>query len=837
MQERRRHHASLGDYREASISSVLHYHHSRIVGQHGPITSDSAEEVSERLKRVDNRMLTKLVDQVVKCDASDDPPSANALGDEDMMALKEVRMEWCSQANERLGDEDDLVWFDRWLGRTRETGDEQALRGRWSGLYDALFEQDMPISAALAARLGLIDGLIQPTSRRRRGESARGSGRHWIEVPEWKAAIPEGRWDERHFRRHTLVLGETGSGKTKSAILPVLAAAYRSPRVGIGLVIDPKRELGNVLDMWDRRDRGGGASKKLKWIGSGRDIVNLMASDEWSVRGMIERQEYRSAAQRILGRIAGLTESNPARVLLGAPPTDRNSYWPQEGTEFASTVLGLAIELMTHPEIYVGPETQGMTAGEGNRMLAVATARLNAIGVRLGVFEDVREGYVREAEEGREAAGRAESGFPHEHDVDRYRYDFDEDYPDLEDEGPDPGKLRRDSAIRNLGSKLKTARVFPKEDKLIESMLERWSESEMSIDDFDAALREVRTSILMKSRDARVANVLVVASAICSELFSMNESEKVRHGNGSEDKGQKYTPLEALADFMVARDGGAPGEIDLIGKRMKEYAQMREESPPQYAGVYGTATTVWREFISGEIRYSLYFGCEMHGRGRVSGREPDFLDFRKQVGRDQEDIEREPGSFYVYQPALNRSGILFARVCKALFFESILGDEARAANGEEMPSAAYIADEFQRFITVEREHGEQSFLDVCRSFGAFTVIACQSVANLYYALCEFEKDEGKRRSAIDIICNNTATKLFFRNSDKDTSDRLHTICPAMPGGNVVARVRPLSTLGVGECYASFPDGRFVRVQLDEFDGSGEPDRRVDGSDDVVPAGA
>ena len=232
---------SLGDHREASTSSVLHYHHSRIVGQHGPITSDSAEEVSERLKSVDNRMLAKLVDQVVQCGVSTDSTPASALVDPDMTALKEVRTEWCRQTDERLDDKDDLAWLDEWLTATRETRDEQALQNRWYKLYDALFEQDMPISAALAAKLGLIDGLIEPTCGRSQGASARGSGRHWIEVPEWKAAIPDGRWYERHFRRHTLVLGETGSGKTASAILPVLAAAYRSPRVGVGLVIDPKR--------------------------------------------------------------------------------------------------------------------------------------------------------------------------------------------------------------------------------------------------------------------------------------------------------------------------------------------------------------------------------------------------------------------------------------------------------------------------------------------------------------------------------------------------------------------------------------------------------------------
>ena len=586
--------------------------------------------------------------------------------------------------------------------------------------------------------------------------------------------------------------------------------------------------------MWDRSKGNGSADKQLTWIEQGRHAIDLMGSGEWSIEGMIEREEYWSAAQQILRRIAGLTEQNPAGVLLGAPPASNDSYWPQEGTSLASTVLGLAIEFMTHPENYIGREAGGYDGGWKYPMQKVATERLHAVGVRLGIFEDRRKEYLREAEEYREAEQREAPPSYDEDEFDRYGYDFDEEYRDHE--GPDPVKARRDSAVESLARKLRSVRVFQQEEELIESMLKKWKESEMSIDDFDAALREVGSDILGVPRDDRIPNVLAVASVICDELFGIVEVEKVRHEDVAQDPQNPsfYTPLHALADFMMTREGRVADEIELIAKQVKKYADMRGEAEKQHAGAYGTATTVWREFVSGETRHSLYFGCE---RGSMRRWKPDFLDFRKEVGKRHEDIESVPGRFYVYQPALNRSDTLFARACKVMFFESILGDEERADNGEEMPSAAYISDEFQRFITVDPVHGEQSFLDVCRSFGAFTVIACQSVANLRYAVCEFEKDDTMRRSALDIICNNTATKLFFRNSDQETSERVETICPRMPGGDVVVRIRPLSTLGVGECYASFPDGRFVRVQLDEFDGIGEPDRRVDGSNDVARPGA
>ena len=133
-----------------------------------------------------------------------------------------------------------------------------------------------------------------------------------------------------------------------------------------------------------------------------------------------------------------------------------------------------------------------------------------------------------------------------------------------------------------------------------------------------------------------------------------------------------------------------------------------------------------------------------------------------------------------------------------------------------MPLAGYVADEFQRFITADPVHGEQSYLDVCRSFGAFAVLACQSVASLRYALCELEGDPDKRNSAIDIICNNTATKLFFRTTDEETARRARTVSPILSDGRTLIDSRPLSSLRPGECYASFPDGRFERIRIGPY---------------------
>ena len=72
-------------------------------------------------------------------------------------------------------------------------------------------------------------------------------------------------------------------------------------------------------------------------------------------------------------------------------------------------------------------------------------------------------------------------------------------------------------------------------------------------------------------------------------------------------------------------------------------------------------------------------------------------------------------------------GHLAARALKAAFFEAVLDSPRRPTDGTR---SLLVADEFHRFVTADPWHGEQSFLDTCRSFGANCVLACQGVSSL-----------------------------------------------------------------------------------------------------------
>ena len=229
----------------------------------------------------------------------------------------------------------------------------------------------------------------------------------------------------------------------------------------------------------------------------------------------------------------------------------------------------------------------------------------------------------------------------------------------------------------------------------------------------------------------------------------------------------------------------------------------------QYAGVRATASTVFSDFAVPSIARTLYFGCEPGFSSARSG--GDGLDFARLVSREG------PGDLVLFQPTRDDQDRLTAIALKALFFESVLDDPDRASGGANLPLVAYVADEFHRFVTSDVVHGEQSFLDTCRSYSAFCVLACQSVASIEHALANGAGTDAQNRSAVEMQLQNTASKLVFRSTDPKTSELVAALSPSRSGLAPVVRVRPVSTLAPGEAYVALADGRFERRRLGQFE--------------------
>ena len=136
---------------------------------------------------------------------------------------------------------------------------------------------------------------------------------------------------------------------------------------------------------------------------------------------------------------------------------------------------------------------------------------------------------------------------------------------------------------------------------------------------------------------------------------------------------------------------------------------------------------------------------------------------------------------YVVHPSLGRGpDVLIAKALKACFFEAIPNSDKRRSAGRTMPPVAYIADEFHRFVTSDRTHGEQSFLDTCRSFGAFCVLACQTISSLHHALAENGDPSASNGPAVSMVVTDTGTKLIVRSTDPETNAYVAELCPGTP---------------------------------------------------------
>ena len=118
---------------------------------------------------------------------------------------------------------------------------------------------------------------------------------------------------------------------------------------------------------------------------------------------------------------------------------------------------------------------------------------------------------------------------------------------------------------------------------------------------------------------------------------------------------------------------------------------------------------------------------------------------------------------------------------------------------------------FHRFVTSDPVHGEQSYLDSCRSFRGCCVLATQSATNIEHELAHGTSPAAAADAAMSILWTNTATKIIFRTTDPDTVRRVEALCPEVPGLVPVVRARPLSGLQPGACIASLADGRFERL--------------------------
>ena len=802
---------SLGDHREASRGATFLYHQAR-AGSMETVTVQSARQILSAVNEIDGQYLSRLA-----CQARRSNVRRPVLGFKDFTKGDWNIMEYLlfSAGVVQATPGDKKPNRRRLLHQLRRHVDaclQEADATQLKRLYQELFEMDTAISAALALELRLVDALTDGSLQSVELPVRDG----YLAIPEWATLYQGGRVPRAGLCRHTLVLGETGSGKTVSGILPVVGAvmAPDNRTVGCALIIDPKREIKSYVARL-RHDDITVHDIDLE-TGRQRPVLNLMAGETLSVDTDLDHDRFLEAARKILIRSASLSPASPAKVLTGLPGSRDDGYWESEGSRLAMTITALVLLIIKHrAAIYGDKDTQGLVllADEAVQgMLLEAGAAAGVVDRYDSVVSLVKDTHQKIADATDEfvmanriskAAAKRGTGEVDQLAASVQRYhdavlditrQFVEAFCDTELYGTSPS-YRRDvkphldrlrAILSSMPGEGSVAKVTKHNLTVLRNTLKK--------------AHRVAARILPEKAIRPAPNILTLANRIMTMWFGVNVNKSKAH------------PSEQVTGFLKQHIKG--GDADEIYRQVEQSWAPMAKVPDRisYLCIMGFTRTALAPYADATPARTLYFGCEPYFRSVVKygRREAVPVDFSAAVEAEQ------ARTVYVFQPRLDGNEALLARALKATWFEAILSSRKRMEHGNRMPLAAYIADEFHRFITSDKVHGEQSFLDTCRSFGVCCVLACQSVSSMEHALEEEGDSWLKNKAALEILLNNTANKFFFRSTDQALQAFLDRLCPPAHGFGPLTQVRPPSTLRPGECYASLSDGRFERRQLLPF---------------------
>ena len=325
---------SFGDDRVADATAQLLYH--RVVSPTpGPLNARGAGVLQEDLTFFDERAVQSLVDRALD-GAPEHAPLIVRAEPSDAAVLRQLAERLApAPAGARRRSVRRLA---RLVGRAVRRALRARDRKSIADLYRHLFSLEIPISGSLACTLRLVDRVdgvdLDPATA--------AVGLPGLTVPEWRSLYPpRGEVPREVLVRHTLALGQTGSGKSRSVILPVVRALAQAPpeRVGASLIVDPRHEIGPWLERW--------TPDRLQRLLPADVGLNLMSSPRWSLDADLAAGRWLSAAHKIVLRTVGFIPTSPARVLTDHAPEGLNEeFFAREGTEFFLVVLAFVLMLI-----------------------------------------------------------------------------------------------------------------------------------------------------------------------------------------------------------------------------------------------------------------------------------------------------------------------------------------------------------------------------------------------------------------------------------------------------------------------------------------------------------
>lgn len=212
---------SLADERIVDPGASLLYHGFRS-SPGAPVTASCAARMYRDLAALDERFILLLVYRAMSDAEGATQPLSIDVEPSDVRILEALTAEVLRGSKRRPRRAPGLA-------RVLEREVRRTLRERdWPGLtqiYRALCCSELAVSPAVARILRLVDRVGTAEPVRARAPAVPG-----LTIPEWAPLYPPaGEVPRAVLTRHALGLGDTGSGKTASVVLPVVRAMVHAP--------------------------------------------------------------------------------------------------------------------------------------------------------------------------------------------------------------------------------------------------------------------------------------------------------------------------------------------------------------------------------------------------------------------------------------------------------------------------------------------------------------------------------------------------------------------------------------------------------------------------------
>ena len=319
------------------------------------------------------------------------------------------------------------------------------------------------------------------------------------------------------------------------------------------------------------------------------------------------------------------------------------------------------------------------------------------------------------------------------------------------------------------------------------------------------ATERVRSCLeaIEESIEARIVSTAATAAIAVDESGERIELDFSHDG----EHGENLACLEACLS-----------ELEHLYRLQEKLTRVgRRGSSPSYRG--DPMTGYFGGFLNvvagGEAASSVFFGIDWAERTDHDDACQGEDGWQRGNPPSVDELVSTPGKVFVFCPAGSNMSVeeeFIVRAAKARLFEKCLVKEREnlfegrsTIRTRSSHIVAYVADEFQRFVTVGDEHGEQSFIDRCRSYGVCCVFATQSLSSLRYKLGRSVQAD----NSLNIVLSNIGTKAFFRTTDREAIEYLNLLL----GIDLGSSKRGLTTLEVGACWLARANGSFSRRRM------------------------